>query len=75
MSEDLRQVTGQVPFHSCAPAWARYPAAAAGCLLLLELRRVGAFAGNLMPQRGGQLLAVVGEELCIVLKPCWSRLQ
>ncbi len=35
-------------------------------LLLRVLRRVGALAGDLMPQRGGQLLAIVGEELRIV---------
>ena len=35
-------------------------------LLLLMLWRVGALAGNFMPQRGGQLLAVVGKELRIV---------
>ena len=32
-------------------------------LLLLVLRGVGALVGDLMAQRGGQLLAVVGEEL------------
>ena len=37
------------------------------CLLLflfwLQLRRVGAAVRNIMPQRGSQLLAVVGEDL------------
>ncbi len=35
-------------------------------LLLLVLWGVGALAGDLMAERGGQLLAVVGEELRIV---------
>ena len=35
-------------------------------LLGLVLRRVGARAGDLMAQRGGQLLAVMGKELRIV---------
>ena len=40
------------------------------CLLLLlfwlHLRRVGAAVRNIMPQRGAQLLAVVGEDLRVV---------
>ncbi len=35
-------------------------------LLLLVLRCVGALARDFMAQRGGQLLAVIGEELRIV---------
>ncbi len=35
-------------------------------LLLFVLRCVGALAGDFVPQRGGQLLAVVGKELRIV---------
>ena len=35
-------------------------------LLLLHLRRMGAAVRNIVPERRAQLLAVVGEQLCIV---------
>jgi len=35
-------------------------------LLRFVLGHMGALVGNIMPERGGQLLAVVGEDLRIV---------